>query len=32
MKTLFRESFWRDVKKIKDQKTIAHIDDVIAEA
>ena len=31
MKTLFRDSFWRDVKKIKDQTTSAQIDDVIAE-
>jgi mRNA interferase RelE/StbE len=31
MKTLFRESFWRDVRKIKDQKIIARIDEVIAE-
>lgn len=31
MKALFRDSFWRDVKKIKDQTTSAQIDDVIAE-
>ena len=30
MKTLFRDSFWRDVKKIKDQNTSTQIDDVIA--
>ena len=33
MKTLFRESFWRDVKKeVKDKKTIMRIDEIIEEA
>lgn len=33
MNTLFRERFWRDVKKeVKDKKTIARIDEVIEEA
>lgn len=33
MKTLFRESFWRDVKKeVKDKNTISRIDAVIDEA
>jgi mRNA interferase RelE/StbE len=32
MKTLFRESFWRDVKKIKDKKVIARLEEVIKDA
>jgi mRNA interferase RelE/StbE len=33
MKTLFRDSFWRDVmKKVKDKKTIIRIDEIIEEA
>ena len=33
MNTLFRERFWRDVKKeVKDKKTIVRIDEVIEEA
>jgi len=31
MKHVFRESFWRDVKKIKDKKTLNRIDEAIAE-
>jgi mRNA interferase RelE/StbE len=30
MNTIFRESFWRDVKKVKDAKTSAQINAVIA--
>jgi mRNA interferase RelE/StbE len=33
MKALFRESFWRDVKKeVKDRKTIMRIDEIIEQA
>ena len=32
MKALFRESFWRDVKKIKDKKTRTRISDLVAAA
>jgi mRNA interferase RelE/StbE len=31
MKHVFRESFWRDVKKIKDKKTLKRIEEAIAE-
>jgi mRNA interferase RelE/StbE len=30
MKYVFRESFWRDVKKIKDKKTLTRLDEAIA--
>ncbi len=33
MKTVFRDSFWRDVKKrVKDKKTTVRIDEIIEEA
>ena len=32
MKSRFRESFWRDVRKIKDKKTLARIDEALEEA
>ena len=32
MKTIFRESFWRDLKKIKMKEFLGRVDRIIAEA